>query len=172
MVSAPWTSDWNSGKCLFHSLPHREFPEFLVEWKAPPPGLEIPRWYSFPFGTERNSPNHLVNFPVSSLSSAEKNGEIELQVVGAIAFGLKHIAFFWFGWFVDFGKTLSIQRSSPTGSFWQMGSIPPLHLTFFSEIHQFPHFLERFYGLSDYARKIVYYVCGRHPGYNAPIIPD
>ena len=25
----------NSGNCLFHSLPHPEFPEFLVEWKAP-----------------------------------------------------------------------------------------------------------------------------------------
>ena len=31
----PKISEWNSGKCLFHSLPNREFPEFLVEWKAP-----------------------------------------------------------------------------------------------------------------------------------------
>ena len=28
----PKISEWNSGKCLFHSLPN---PEFLVEWKAP-----------------------------------------------------------------------------------------------------------------------------------------
>ena len=31
----PKISEWNSGKCLFHSLPNPEFPEFLVEWKAP-----------------------------------------------------------------------------------------------------------------------------------------
>ena len=31
----PKISKWNSGKCLFHSLPNPEFPEFLVEWKAP-----------------------------------------------------------------------------------------------------------------------------------------
>ena len=31
----PKISEWNSGKCLFHSLPYPEFPEFLVEWKAP-----------------------------------------------------------------------------------------------------------------------------------------
>ena len=30
----PKISEWNSGKCLFHSLPNPEFPEFLVEWKA------------------------------------------------------------------------------------------------------------------------------------------
>ena len=29
----PKISECNSGKCLFHSLPHREFPEYLVEWK-------------------------------------------------------------------------------------------------------------------------------------------
>ena len=28
-------SEWNYGKCLFHSLPNPEFLEFLVEWKAP-----------------------------------------------------------------------------------------------------------------------------------------
>ena len=28
-------SQWNSGKCLFHSLPNPGFPEFLVEWRAP-----------------------------------------------------------------------------------------------------------------------------------------
>ena len=28
-------SEWNFGRCLFHSLPLPEFPEFLVEWKAP-----------------------------------------------------------------------------------------------------------------------------------------
>ena len=27
-------SEWNYGKCLFHSLPNPEFPEFLVKWKA------------------------------------------------------------------------------------------------------------------------------------------
>ena len=31
----PKISEWNSGKCLFHLLPNPEFPEFLVEWKAP-----------------------------------------------------------------------------------------------------------------------------------------
>ena len=31
----PKISEWNSGKCLFHSLPNPEFLEFLVEWKAP-----------------------------------------------------------------------------------------------------------------------------------------
>ena len=31
----PRISEWNSGKCLFHSLPNPEFPEFLVERKAP-----------------------------------------------------------------------------------------------------------------------------------------
>ena len=31
----PKISEWNSGKFLFHSLPNPEFPEFLVEWKAP-----------------------------------------------------------------------------------------------------------------------------------------
>ena len=31
----PKISEWNSGKCLFQSLPNPEFPEFLVEWKAP-----------------------------------------------------------------------------------------------------------------------------------------
>ena len=31
----PKISEWNSGKCVFHSLPNPEFPEFLVEWKAP-----------------------------------------------------------------------------------------------------------------------------------------
>ena len=31
----PKILEWNSGKCLFHSLPNPEFPEFLVEWKAP-----------------------------------------------------------------------------------------------------------------------------------------
>ena len=31
----PKISEWNSGKCLFHSLPNPEFPEFLVKWKAP-----------------------------------------------------------------------------------------------------------------------------------------
>ena len=31
----PKISEWNSGKCLFHSLPNAEFPEFLVEWKTP-----------------------------------------------------------------------------------------------------------------------------------------
>ena len=31
----PKISEWNSGKCLFHSLPNPGFPEFLVEWKAP-----------------------------------------------------------------------------------------------------------------------------------------
>ena len=31
----PKISEWNSGKCLFHSLPNPEFPEFLVEWKVP-----------------------------------------------------------------------------------------------------------------------------------------
>ena len=31
----PKISESNSGKCLFHSLPHQEFPEFLVEWKVP-----------------------------------------------------------------------------------------------------------------------------------------
>ena len=36
----PKISEWNSGKCLFHSLPNPEFPEFLVQWKAPP---EYPR---------------------------------------------------------------------------------------------------------------------------------
>ena len=30
----PKISEWNSGKCLFHSLPNTRFPEFLVEWKA------------------------------------------------------------------------------------------------------------------------------------------
>ena len=29
------SSDTNYGKCLFHSLPHPEFPEYLVEWKVP-----------------------------------------------------------------------------------------------------------------------------------------
>lgn len=28
--------EWNSGKCLVHSLPHPEFLEFLVKWKVPP----------------------------------------------------------------------------------------------------------------------------------------
>ena len=59
----------------------------------------------FPFGTERRKfPYHLLNFPVSSLSSAEKQlREIELQMVSAISFG----------WFADFGKILTIiQRSS------------------------------------------------------------
>ena len=32
----PKISERNSGKCLFHSLHNPEFPEFLVEWKAPP----------------------------------------------------------------------------------------------------------------------------------------
>ena len=31
----PKISERNSGKCLFHSLHNPEFPEFLVEWKAP-----------------------------------------------------------------------------------------------------------------------------------------
>ena len=31
----PKISERNSGKCLFHSLLNPEFPEFLVEWKAP-----------------------------------------------------------------------------------------------------------------------------------------
>ena len=31
----PKISKRNSGKCLFHSLPSPEFPEFLVEWKVP-----------------------------------------------------------------------------------------------------------------------------------------
>ena len=31
----PKISEWNFGKCLFHSLPNPGFPEFLVEWKAP-----------------------------------------------------------------------------------------------------------------------------------------
>ena len=30
----PKISEWNSGKCLFHSLPNPGFPEFLVAWKA------------------------------------------------------------------------------------------------------------------------------------------
>ena len=29
----PKISECNSEKCLFHSLPNREFPEYLVEWK-------------------------------------------------------------------------------------------------------------------------------------------
>ena len=31
----PKISERNSGTCLFHSLHNPEFPEFLVEWKAP-----------------------------------------------------------------------------------------------------------------------------------------
>ena len=31
----PKISERISGKCLFHSLHNPEFPEFLVEWKAP-----------------------------------------------------------------------------------------------------------------------------------------
>ena len=31
----PKISEWNSGNCLFHSLPNPEIPEFLAEWKAP-----------------------------------------------------------------------------------------------------------------------------------------
>ena len=31
----PKISERNSGKCLFHWLHNPEFPEFLVEWKAP-----------------------------------------------------------------------------------------------------------------------------------------
>ena len=31
----PKISERNSGKCLFHLLLNPEFPEFLVEWKAP-----------------------------------------------------------------------------------------------------------------------------------------
>ena len=35
----PKISERNSGKCLFHSLHNPEFPEFLVEWKAPQDNL-------------------------------------------------------------------------------------------------------------------------------------
>ena len=44
----PKISEWNSGKCLFHSLPNPEFTEFLVEWKAP----QSITWY--PFFSQRN----------------------------------------------------------------------------------------------------------------------
>ena len=47
----PKISEWNSGKCLFHSLPNPEFPEFLVEWKAP-----HVFWVRIPTCTFTNSP--------------------------------------------------------------------------------------------------------------------
>ena len=58
----------------------------------------------FPFGTERRKfPYHLLNFPVSSLINRKQLREIEVQMVSAISFG----------WFADFGKTLTIiERSS------------------------------------------------------------
>ena len=37
----PKIPKWDSGKFPFHSLPHPEFPEFLVEWKAPVDGSRI-----------------------------------------------------------------------------------------------------------------------------------
>ena len=40
----PKILEWNSGKWLFHSYPNPEFPEFLVEWKAPPL-LGLARFY-------------------------------------------------------------------------------------------------------------------------------
>jgi len=70
----------------------------------------------FPFGTERRKfPYHLVNVPVSSLISRKQLREIELQMVSVISFG----------WFADFGKTLTLYSTViPTGSFWQMVSAP------------------------------------------------
>ena len=48
----PKISEWKLGKCLFHSLPHPEFSEVLVEWEAAPPislpsrVLGMPIWSS------------------------------------------------------------------------------------------------------------------------------
>ena len=79
----------SNGKVIF-----RKFCSEIVEY------LQMYSSFSVRNGTERRKfPYHLLSFPVSSLSSAENN----YGMVSAISFG----------WFADFGKTLTIiQRSS------------------------------------------------------------
>ena len=75
----PKISEWNSGKCLFHSLPNLEFPEFLVEWKAPV-DTEPNLWKPFKLCTRLQYIKRLVNWCLlKSDSRLSKHGKFHPQ---------------------------------------------------------------------------------------------